>query len=31
MIEAFIEEIIQHLKGLSEAFNTHFPNEQQIN
>lgn len=26
----YIEEIIQHLKGLSEAFNQYFPNEQQI-
>jgi len=26
----FIEEIIQHLSGLSEAFNQYFPNEQQV-
>jgi len=28
--EIFIEEIIQHLSGSSEAFNQYFPNERQI-
>ncbi|KAL4154483.1 hypothetical protein QTP88_000346 [Uroleucon formosanum] len=28
--EVFIEEIIQHLTGLSEGFNQYFPNDQQV-
>jgi len=28
--EIFIEEIVQHLSGLSEVFNQYFPNEQQV-
>ncbi|XP_026819637.1 zinc finger BED domain-containing protein 5-like [Rhopalosiphum maidis] len=28
--EVFIEEIIQHLTGLSEGFNHYFPNDQQV-